>query len=83
MAERGGPSTLLAENPCLDRLIEIDSRGWRSHWSAAKTERKWLGDRSLRSERFDVALDFQGLLKSAAIGLLSGLRRIGFAYGIA
>jgi heptosyltransferase-1 len=83
VAERGGPSTLLAENPCLDRLIEIDSRGWRSHWSATKT-RAEIGSaiESLRSERFDVALDFQGLLKSAAIGLLSGAtRRIGFAYG--
>jgi lipopolysaccharide heptosyltransferase I len=40
----------------------------------------WTLRRELRAERFDLALDPQSLLKSAALGWLSGARRrIGFA----
>ncbi|MBI2838553.1 MAG: glycosyltransferase family 9 protein [Acidobacteria bacterium] len=37
--------------------------------------------RGLRSEQFDVTIDFQGLLKTAAASWLAGGRRIGFARG--
>jgi lipopolysaccharide heptosyltransferase I len=46
-----------------------------------RTLRAWLeARRALRARRYDVALDFQGLLKSAVLARLSGARRvIGFA----
>jgi len=83
VAERGGPASLLGDNPCLDRVIEIDSKGWRNRWSEPQTRQaisKVVG--MLQSELFDIALDFQGLLKSAVIGKLSRApRRIGFSIG--
>ena len=77
--ERGGAARLLADNPCLDELIELDLRGWRKQWSQAAT---WQAARQAvgRLRGFDVALDFQGLLKSASLARLSRApRRIGFA----
>jgi lipopolysaccharide heptosyltransferase I len=52
-------------------VVPLSSRGWRG----------WLGARRrLRSRQYDVALDFQGLIKSAALARLSGARRVvGFA----
>jgi lipopolysaccharide heptosyltransferase I len=42
----------------------------------------WAAIRFLRRQRYDVALDFQGLIKSAALTRASGARRvIGFASG--
>jgi lipopolysaccharide heptosyltransferase I len=44
---------------------------------ANRTARAWLrARRTLRDRRYDVALDFQGLLKSAALARLSGARRV-------
>jgi lipopolysaccharide heptosyltransferase I len=43
----------------------------------ARTAAAWLQVRRvLRARRYDVALDFQGLLKSAALARLSGARRV-------
>ncbi|HSV27242.1 MAG TPA: glycosyltransferase family 9 protein, partial [Sedimentisphaerales bacterium] len=70
---------LLQNNPFVDEVIEFDrqllSRMWRSFqaWEAFQN----LVAR-LRSEKFDVALDFQGLLRTALLGWLSGCKvRIG------
>ena len=44
---------------------------------SARTARGWLDVRSrLRARQYDVALDFQGLIKSAALARLSGARRV-------
>jgi len=54
----------------VDRIhaIRSDPSGWLTAIPA------------LRQERFDIALDFQGLIKSAALAWLSGARRVaGFA----
>lgn len=79
--ERGGAANLLRDNPCLDDLIELDLRGWRKSLINAETRaaiREAITH--LRGIRFDLALDFQGLLKSAMIARLAGApRRIGFA----
>lgn len=80
VVERGGPAKLLRDNPCLDDLIEVDMRGWRRHlWRSATHRDIGIALTQLRGARFDVALDFQGLLKSAMVARLSGApRRIGF-----
>lgn len=72
---------ILRGNRFLTDLIEIDTRALRREKSWAE---KWrLGKQQLRrlnKDRFDVALDFQGLLKSGLIAKLSGAPRlVGFA----
>jgi heptosyltransferase-1 len=68
---------ILRGNPSIDRLIEIDTKSLRR----SKNPRKFLAQvraelQQLRGAKFDIALDFQGLLKSALVGKLSGAKRI-------
>ena len=71
---------ILRGNSFLDNLIELDTRSLRG-----KTISEILPDasrqfRQLRRFSFDVAIDFQGLLKSATIAKLTkSKRRYGFA----
>jgi lipopolysaccharide heptosyltransferase I len=72
---------ILRDNQILDRLIEVDTKGLRRWPVSGETllaPRQQL--RRLRASAFDLSIDFQGLLKSAAIARLSGARRrVGFA----
>ncbi|MBI1761053.1 MAG: glycosyltransferase family 9 protein [Acidobacteria bacterium] len=79
--ERGGAAKLLADTPYLDDLIELDLRGWRKRlWHPATWRASYRAVQRLHESAFDVALDFQGLLKSAGIVKFSrALRRVGFA----
>ncbi len=64
-------TALLRGNPHVDRIVTFD-RGRTSTWLSALRE--------LRDSRYDFAVDFQGLLKSAIVARVSGARRIfGFA----
>lgn len=76
-----GSAEILRNNPLISKLIEIDTKSLRQKDSFGKNfslARESL--RQLRSVKFDVALDFQGLLKSAMIAKLSGaVRRCGFS----
>lgn len=58
---------LLAGNPCVDRIVHIRRD---SLWAL---RRSW---RTLRSERYDFAVDFQGLIKSALTATFAGPQRI-------
>ena len=72
---------ILRDNPLLNRLIEVDTkalRRWPVSGETLLAPRQQL--RRLRASSFDVALDFQGLLKSAAIARLAKARR---SYGFA
>ena len=67
--------------PLVDTLHLVDTRSWRAApfsdetWSEIRNTRK-----DLRAARYDAAIDFQGLLKSAVFAQLSGApTRIGFA----
>lgn len=79
--ERGGAAQLLAGNPCLDEVIEFDMRGWRKTlWRPATWRAVYQTVQRMHEAAFDVALDFQGLLKSAYVAKYSRApRRIGFA----
>ncbi len=74
---------ILRGNPFISRLIEIDTKSLRQKTNPRKFlahVRDELG--RLREWKFDVALDFQGLLKSALVGKLSGAKNIyGFSSG--
>src|SRR5205085_3547281 len=75
-------SEILRDNPLLDRLIEIDTKALRRGLMSGETLRAPRQQlRLLRaSGAFDLALDFQGLLKSAMIARAARARRIyGFA----
>jgi heptosyltransferase-1 len=68
---------ILRDNPFLDRLIEVDTKALRRGLMSGETLRAPRQQlRRLRASAFDVAIDFQGLLKSASIARLSGARRI-------
>jgi lipopolysaccharide heptosyltransferase I len=67
---------ILRDNPFVNRLIEVDTkalRRWPMSGETLLAPRQQL--RRLRASSFDLALDFQGLLKSATIARLSGARR--------
>jgi heptosyltransferase I len=72
---------ILRDNPFVDRLIEVDTkalRRWPMSGETLLAPRQQL--RRLRASSFELAIDFQGLLKSAMIARLSGARRsVGFA----
>jgi heptosyltransferase I len=60
-------AVLLEGNPHVDAVIQFDRRtfeGWRIAW------------RELRRERFDLAVDFQGLVKSALLATVARPERI-------
>jgi ADP-heptose:LPS heptosyltransferase len=63
---------ILRGNRLIDNLIELDTRSLRVGRIVGdrlpEARRQW---RALRKRQFDVALDFQGLLKSATIAKLS------------
>lgn len=78
---------IIKDTPVIDRLIELDTRAWRRGFMGTST----IGDvraqlNQLRQEpelkaaaQADVAIDFQGLIKSALVALASrSHRRIGF-----
>jgi len=72
---------ILKDNPFINNLIEVDTkalRRWPMSGETLPTTRRQL--RRLRASPFDLAIDFQGLLKSSLIARLSGARRrVGFA----
>ncbi|MCU1287998.1 MAG: ADP-heptose--LPS heptosyltransferase [Acidobacteria bacterium] len=72
---------ILRGNPLLDNLIELDTRSLRGgkpfEELLREAGRQW---RELRQFKYDIALDFQGLVKSAAIARFSRVkRRYGFS----
>ena len=82
--ERGGASRLLDGTPVVDQLIVLALKGWRqapfSRWAWREA---WSALGELRQGRFDLSIDFQGLLKSASLPWLAGIpRRIGFERGV-
>jgi lipopolysaccharide heptosyltransferase I len=74
-------SEILRDNPLLDRLIEVDTKALRRGLMSGETLRAPRQQlRLLRASAFDLALDFQGLLKSSLAARLSRAQRVyGFA----
>src|SRR5436190_4356156 len=73
-AVQGASAPLIEEHPAVDLAIKISKQELRSPLGL------WRLRQRLRSQRFDLAIDPQGLTKSALVSWLSGApRRIGFA----
>ncbi|MDQ4123919.1 MAG: lipopolysaccharide heptosyltransferase I [Acidobacteriota bacterium] len=72
---------ILRANPFLTNLIEIDTRALRGRKTSISEKYEQAREQleRLRTGKYDIALDFQGLHKSALIAKLSGAaRRVGF-----
>ena len=69
----------------IDNVLVVDSRRLRrSPLQSAVWKKNLAAIRRMRSRRYDVSLDFQGLLKTAFLGAISGARtRIGFSRQLA
>lgn len=79
VAERRS-AEVLRGNLLIDELIEIDTRSIRRQPLDDLLGEIRTQTRGLRRGKYDIAIDFQGLLKSAAVAKLSGARRrFGFA----
>jgi heptosyltransferase-1 len=74
-------AVLLEGNPFVHRVVKLDTLAWRRKLtSPAVIKEIFRAIRSIREVRFDAALDFQGLYKSALIARLSRAgMRLGFA----
>jgi len=74
-------SILLKGNPLIQEIIEVDTQRWRKSPLSFESSRQIRSTLSrLRGNRYDLALDFQGLWKSAVLGYFSGARQvIGFS----
>ncbi len=62
------------------RVIPVAQRRWRkSRWSVVTRRERAAFLRDLRTEAYDVVLDFQGLIKSALVARQARLRPAGFS----
>ena len=77
-ARSGMPSP---QRPLADNIHTVDTKRWRNALLSGETRRGFLASISeLKRQRYDVAVDFQGLLRSSILMRLSGTRvRYGFA----
>ena len=81
VVERKAADVVLG-NPCLDEVIVWDRRKWGGAfgWLKGLVMNASALRRALDGRRFDVALDLQGLLRSALVACASGAgKRIGFS----
>ncbi len=71
---------LLDGNPNLNRVLTLDTLGWRKHLTSAATWHEIRNStRDLRQTRYDAVLDLQGLWKSAVVARLARAgKRVGF-----
>ena len=71
----GPSSTILRSNPLIDNVVVARRRGWTRHGRESMRTARWLASR-----RYDLVIDFQGLLKSALWAIAArGRRVLGFA----
>ncbi|MFZ5862134.1 MAG: glycosyltransferase family 9 protein [Nitrospirota bacterium] len=72
-------------HPRVDEVVTVDTRGWRRDLRRGRLGAAWSGVRDFARSvagRFDVAVDAQGLLKSAAVTWLTRAPiRVGFSAG--
>ncbi len=72
---------LLNHHPAVDQLLLVDTKKWRKRiFSPVVWKELFSFFRYIRSQQFDLALDFQGVFKSALLARFCGAaRRIGMA----
>ena len=70
-----------AQRPLVDQVHVVDTMSWRTSLLSRETFRDVLKlRREVRNAHYDIAVDFQGTMKAAAVVLFSAApRRLGFA----
>ncbi len=72
-------SAILHGSPVIDELIELDTRTWRKSFFQKTTGAAMQEQLHRLRGKFDIAIDFQGLMKSGLVAKASNApRRIGF-----
>lgn len=74
-------------HPALDRLLVASRKEWIREWRTggrrSAFRKAWQFVRELRDTRYDLLLDFQGLLKSGIwVALARAKRKVGFGRGM-
>lgn len=77
-----GFAALPALHPGINRVVPVAVRRWRKSWWQSRGEMQAVC-RELREAHYDLALDTQGLLKSALITRCTQTARCGFDWGSA
>lgn len=55
-------------HPAVDKVLPLAIRRWRKHWFGSKVrEERFLFKREVQSRNYDLVIDAQGLIKSAAL----------------
>ncbi|WP_158366569.1 lipopolysaccharide heptosyltransferase RfaC [Candidatus Williamhamiltonella defendens] len=55
-------------HPAVDKVIPVAIRRWRQHWFRKSVQTEWaIFKQALQKKHYDVVIDAQGLLKSAAL----------------
>ena len=75
-------AALPALHPAVQRVITVAMRRWRRSWWASRVEMQSVC-RELKGRNYDLALDTQGLLKSALITRCTQAERCGYDWGSA
>ncbi len=77
-------SAILKGLAYVDELKEIPRKGWPNLSLVEKWQCGYQYTRSMRQEKYDIYLDFHGILKSGIYGFLFGIPlRIGYPAGLA
>lgn len=78
---KASPSTISPKKPLVNHVYTIDTRRWRKHFFRPSATAEILGAmRRVRKMNYDIAIDFQGSIKSALFGRYGGAGTIaGFA----
>ncbi|MGE9553144.1 lipopolysaccharide heptosyltransferase RfaC [Erwinia amylovora] len=63
-----GFTQIPAWHPAVERVIPVAIRRWRKHWFGSEVrEERFLFKREVQSRQYDLVIDAQGLIKSAAL----------------
>jgi heptosyltransferase I len=74
-AARSGPRN--PSRPLIDFVHVVDTKTWRKSLLSVETRRQIAAARrEVRDQQYEVAIDFQGALKSAAFARLAGTRTV-------
>jgi heptosyltransferase I len=74
-------ASLLENHPMIDEVIHFRRYRWGKRWYIPEVQWELANFfKDLRRRQFDLAIDFQGLFRSAVVALATGApRRVGFA----
>ncbi|HKR94156.1 MAG TPA: glycosyltransferase family 9 protein [Candidatus Angelobacter sp.] len=70
---KASPSTVSPKKPLVNHVYTIDTRRWRKHFFRPSASSEILGAlKRVQKMHYDIALDFQGSVKSALFAMCSG-----------